>query len=56
MFSYGMGRVLADADRPYLDSVVQTWAGGSETPSIRRLVKQLVLGQSFRSRSGVVAP
>jgi hypothetical protein len=50
---YGMGRVLLEADRPYLESVVQGWAGGAEVPSVRRLVHAMVLGQSFRSRSGV---
>jgi hypothetical protein len=53
MFTYGMGRILSEADRPYLESVVQGWAGGAEVPSVRRLVHAMVLGQSFRSRSGV---
>jgi hypothetical protein len=56
LFSYGMGRVLGNADRPYLDGVVQGWAGGTEVPSLRRLIHSLVLSDSFRSRSGVVAP
>ena len=33
MFTYGMGRVLSEADRPYLESVVQSWAGGADVPS-----------------------
>ncbi len=56
LYTYGMGRVLSASDRPYLESLVQGWAGGSEVPSIRRLVHALVLGDNFRTRSGVVVP
>ena len=50
MFSYGLGRLVTDADRPYLATVKEEWMKG--TPSIRRLVQSLVLAETFRSRHG----
>jgi hypothetical protein len=56
MFSYGFGRILADADRGSLDGIQSKWNNGRDVPSIRRLIDAIVLDQSFRSRSGQAAP
>jgi len=56
MLSYGLGRILSDADRTSLDAIQQKWNNAQEVPSIRRLVEAIVLDQSFRSRSGNAAP
>lgn len=56
MYTYGMGRVLSDKDRPYLDAIQQKWHDGKSAPSLRRLIHAFVLADGFRSRSGVAAP
>jgi hypothetical protein len=56
MYSYGLGRVLGDKDRPYLDTIQQQWNNGTDVPSIRRLIHSIVLAEGFRSRSGIAAP
>ena len=56
MFSYGIGRPLADSDRGSLDGIQKQWNNAKDVPSIRRLVDAIVLDQSFRSRSGQAAP
>jgi hypothetical protein len=56
MYSYSLGRVVADPDRGALDAIQGQWNNGKDVPSIRRLVESIALGQSFRSRSGNVAP
>jgi Protein of unknown function (DUF1592)/Protein of unknown function (DUF1588)/Protein of unknown function (DUF1595)/Protein of unknown function (DUF1585)/Protein of unknown function (DUF1587) len=56
MFSYGLGRVLAEADRGSLDGIQKQWNNDKDVPSIRRLIQAIVLDQSFRSRSGQAAP
>jgi hypothetical protein len=56
MFSYGLGRMLSDADRTSLDAIQQKWNNAQDVPSIRRLIEAIVLDQSFRSRSGNAAP
>jgi hypothetical protein len=56
MYSYGLGRVLGDKDRPYLDTIQQQWNNGKDVPSIRRLIHSIVLAEGFRSRSGIAAP
>jgi hypothetical protein len=48
MFSYGLGRLVTDTDRPYLDAVQTTWTSG--TPTLRRLIHSLVLAETFRYR------
>jgi hypothetical protein len=50
MFSYGLGRLIADTDRPYLHAVHSTWTSG--TPTLRRLIHSLVLAEPFRYRRG----
>jgi hypothetical protein len=56
MFSYGIGRPLADSDRGSLDGIQTQWNNAKDVPSIRRLIDAIVLDQSFRSRSGQAAP
>jgi hypothetical protein len=50
MFTYGLGRLITDTDRPYLQLVQSTWASG--TPTLRRLIHSLVLAETFRYRHG----
>jgi hypothetical protein len=50
MFTYGLGRLIADTDRPYLQAVQATWTSG--TPTLRRLIHALVLAETFRYRRG----
>jgi hypothetical protein len=50
MFTYGLGRLIADTDRPYLQAVQATWT--SSTPTLRRLIHALVLAETFRYRRG----
>ena len=50
MFKYGLGRLIADTDRPYLEMVQSSWMKG--TPSIRRMIHTLVLSETFRYRHG----
>ena len=56
MYSYSLGRMLADNDRGALDAIQATWNDGKSAPSIRRLIDAIVLGDSFRTRSGQAAP
>jgi hypothetical protein len=50
LFTYGLGRLIADTDRPYLDAVLGEWMKG--TLSIRRLIHSLVMSEPFRYRHG----
>jgi hypothetical protein len=56
MFSYGLGRILSEADRTSLDGIQKQWNNAQDVPSIRRLIEAIVLDPSFRSRSGIAAP
>jgi hypothetical protein len=55
LYTYGLGRVIGDKDRPALDAIQAQWTG-SGVPSIRRLIHAVVTADAFRSRSGIVAP
>ncbi len=55
MFSYGLGRLMTDADRSSLDGIQSQWNNDKDVPSIRRLIQAIVLDPSFRSRSGQAA-
>jgi len=48
MFTYGLGRLVADTDHPYLEAVQAEWLKG--TPTLRRLIRSLVLAETFRFR------
>jgi hypothetical protein len=50
LFTYGLGRLISDTDRPYLDVVHAEWTKG--TPTLRRLIHSLVLAETFRYRHG----
>ncbi|MDF3071155.1 MAG: hypothetical protein K0R38_6756, partial [Polyangiaceae bacterium] len=52
MLSYGLGRLLTDSDKPYLDLVAKGWLKEGETPNLTRLVHALVSTETFRSRRG----
>jgi hypothetical protein len=51
MLSYGLGRLLVDNDKPYLELVKKDWLDGG-TPTLKRLVHSLVSTETFRSRRG----
>jgi hypothetical protein len=53
MFTYGLGREITESDRPYLHLIQEQWKKGAQT--LRRLIQQLVLAETFRSRHGVAA-
>ena len=50
MFTYSLGRLVADTDRPYIEAVLTNWTKG--TPTLRRLIQSLVLAETFRYRHG----
>jgi len=51
LFTYGLGRAIqGTTDQPYLDQIQATWT--SDKPSLRRLIKLLVLADTFRQRHG----
>lgn len=52
MLSYGLGRMITDTDKPYLDLVAKDWLKEGETPNLPRLVHALVSTETFRSRRG----
>lgn len=56
LYTYGLGRVISEKDRPMLDAILQQWSNGKDVPSIRRLIHAVVTADGFRSRSGIVAP
>jgi hypothetical protein len=48
LFTYSLGRLVTDADRPYLAAVQAEWKKGALT--LRRLIQSLVLAETFRFR------
>jgi hypothetical protein len=52
MLTYGIGRMLVDADRPYLELVNKEWLKEGATPSVARLIQGLVSTETFRYRRG----
>jgi hypothetical protein len=52
MLTYGLGRTVTPADRPYLEQVGAVWSAPGEVPSLRRLIRTLVLSEPFRFRRG----
>jgi Protein of unknown function (DUF1592)/Protein of unknown function (DUF1588)/Protein of unknown function (DUF1595)/Protein of unknown function (DUF1587)/Protein of unknown function (DUF1585) len=52
MLSYGLGRLLTENDRPYLELVAKDWLEEGQTPNLTRLVHALVTTETFRSRRG----
>jgi hypothetical protein len=53
LFTYGLGRVVNDTDRPYLETVEQEWLATGKTPTLRRLIHALVQADTFRLRRGL---
>jgi hypothetical protein len=53
LFTYGLGRLVAETDRPYLAAVGTEWL--KQTPTLRGLIRQLVLADTFRLRRGELA-
>jgi hypothetical protein len=52
LFTYGLGRIVTDADEPLLQDVRESWLADGETPSVRRLIHALVSSRAFRFRRG----
>jgi hypothetical protein len=52
LLTYGLGRLVGAADRPFLEQAQREWLAPGEVPSIRRLIRSLVLTDSFRFRRG----
>ena len=59
MFSYSLGRQMSkveqgETDKPYLHAMHEEWTKKG-TPTLRRLIHQLVLAETFRFRHGAAA-
>ncbi len=52
LLTYGLGRTITPADRPYLEQAQLSWTAPGEVPSIRRLIHTLVSSEPFRFRRG----
>jgi hypothetical protein len=52
MLTYRLGRLLVDADKPYLQVVNKEWLKEGATPSVKRLIQGLITSESFRYRRG----
>jgi hypothetical protein len=50
LFTYALGRGPGKADQPYLDAIDADFR--SQTPTLRRLIKSVVLADTFRKRRG----
>jgi len=50
LFTYSLGREPGDTDQPYLSQVQTAWT--ADTPTLPRLIKGLVLADTFRKRHG----
>ncbi len=50
MFTYAQGRAAVPTDQPYIAQVDKAWMAG--TPSLPKLLKGLVLADTFRKRHG----
>lgn len=46
LFTYSLGRAVGSSDEPVLSQIHADWTGG--TPSLQRLIKSLVLADTFR--------
>jgi hypothetical protein len=53
LLTYGLGRVVSETDQPYLAAVREQWM--AQTPSLRGLIRSLVLSAPFRQRRGETA-
>ena len=52
LYTFGLGRVVTDADQPLLDAVVDDWLAPGQPASLRRLLQVFVLSEAFRFRRG----
>jgi hypothetical protein len=52
LLTYGLGRLVSAADRPFLEQAQRDWLAPGEIPSIHRLIRSLVLSDVFRFRRG----
>lgn len=52
LLTYALGRIVSASDEPYLQQAQHEWRAAGQPPSIRRLVRTLVLTEPFRFRRG----
>jgi hypothetical protein len=52
LLTYSLGRLLVDADKPYLEVVNKEWLKDGTSPTLSRLIKGLITSESFRYRRG----
>jgi hypothetical protein len=52
LLTYGLGRPVTSTDEPYLQQAHRDWSAPGQVPSIRRLIRTLVLTVPFRFRRG----
>jgi len=52
LLTYGLGRPVTANDQPYLEQAQRDWSAPTEVPSIRRMIRTLVLSEPFRFRRG----
>jgi hypothetical protein len=52
LLTYGLGRPVTASDQPYLRQAYRDWSDAGQVPSIRRLIRTLVLTEPFRFRRG----
>ncbi|HEX6273671.1 MAG TPA: DUF1592 domain-containing protein [Polyangiaceae bacterium] len=52
LLTYGLGRPVTPSDAPYIEQALRDWSAPEEVPSIRRLIRTLVLSEVFRLRRG----
>jgi hypothetical protein len=56
LLTYGLGRPVGASDQPYLEQALREWLAPDQSPSIRRLIRSLVLTEAFRFRRGESKP
>jgi hypothetical protein len=56
LLTYGLGRPVTPTDQPYLQQAQRDWAAQGLVPSVRRLIRTLVLTEPFRFRRGESEP
>ena len=50
LFTYSLGREVTPTDKPYIAEIDKAWT--ADTPSLPRLIKGLVMADTFRKRHG----
>lgn len=56
LLTYGLGRTVTPGDAPVLTALVERWRAPGAVPSVRRLIRELVLSEAFRFRRAEGSP